>query len=110
MQTATIIGPQCSSGVGVTPNIIGGYSPPSSSTYAVATEVSVANTSTAAITVGVSLYNGSTDYFLAKNAPVAIGDSFYFPRPITLTNGWSVRVLSSAAASADSTMSVVQYT
>lgn len=110
MQSATILGPQCSSGVGTAPTAVGGYTPASSSIYATVTELSVANTTASLISVGVSLYNGSTDYFLAKNAPVGAGDSFYFPRPITLTNGWNVRVVSSAATSCDATMSVVQFT
>ena len=109
MQTATLLGPQCSSAIGTTLTAIGGYTPASSSLYAVVTELTVANRTTSNITIAMSLFNGSTDYYFFYNAPLNGNDTIFVPGKFTLTNGWYVRANCTVASGIDVTMCVTQY-
>ena len=109
MQTATIIGPQCSSNIGTSATAIGGYTPPSGTTYAAVTELVLANKTNSTISVNLTMFNGSVDYYIAYQATIVAGDSLLFPQKITLTNGWYVRVVASVANAVDATMCVTQY-
>jgi hypothetical protein len=110
MQTTTLTGVQATSGIGTSLAAIGGYSAPTGG--ATVSHINIANTSGVLITVNVTLYNGTTDYYLIKGASIAPNDSLPILQNgsrIVLASGWSVRVSASIASDADATMSVVQY-
>jgi hypothetical protein len=110
MQTTTLIGIQAISGVGVSLAAIGGFTAPAGG--ATVSHLAVANTSAASITVNVTVFNGTTDYYLAKGYTLSPGDTL---NPVgemgrlVLASGWSVRVSASIAGDCDATMSVVSY-
>lgn len=110
MQTATIIGPKCSAAISTTPVAIGGYSPATSLIYAVVNGIYVANRQNVTLNATVTLWNGSTDYFLAFGTPVAPGDSLYIPGKVELVNGWSVRAYCNVVAGFDAIMFVTEFT
>lgn len=103
-----------SSQVGTGATDIGGYVVPSdSSTTVVVVGCSVANVTVTAVNASVSLYDGSTEYFLVKNAPVSAGSSLVVvggDQKIVLEAGHSIRVTGSAASSLDCVMSVMEIT
>jgi len=103
MQTSTIQAPQCF----VMPTTLGTiFTTPTNS--AIISAITVANVSGAAITVSISLYNGSTDYYIAYNAPIAVGDTLEIGGNVAklmLTNGWLLRGIASAANAAHVTIS-----
>jgi hypothetical protein len=71
------------------------------------------NKSSANVTVTCSIYNGTTDFYLAYNAPVAIGDTLVLGGDVLkvmLTNGFSIRGYASAINSVDFTASSVLFT
>lgn len=108
MISATIKGPVCVSGVGTSLTSIGGYTP-AVNVFAVVSELAVANTTTAPVTVSVGLWNGSTIFYLAKNVLLPVGGTLTPPGTLTLTNGWFIQIISSVASSIDGTMSVTEY-
>ena len=113
MQTATLSGIQATKSCGVTLANIGAYVVPGA-TSAVVSHIAVCNTSAVAITCNLTLYNGSTDIYLAFGAPIGIGDTLTLGSisvgPIVLASGWSVRCSVSVAGNADASMSVTQAT
>lgn len=110
MQSVTIVSPKVSRSIGTAFVQVGAYSPASSAIVAC---IIVANTSGAAVTVTVTVFDGTNDTNLAFNAPVAVGDSLVLGGEnlkIMLVTGWSIRVKSSAATSVDATLSVTEFT
>jgi hypothetical protein len=111
MQTTTLTGVQATSGIGTALAAIGGYLAPAGG--ATVSHLTIANTSAVTITVSVTLYNGTTDYYLSKGATLAPGDSLNplgeSGQRLVLASGWTVRASASIAGDADATMSVVQY-
>jgi hypothetical protein len=99
-----------SSGIGTTATAVGSYTVPTGTT-ATAIGLSVANTSANQVTVDVALYNGTTDFFILKNVPVAAGASV-LPigggQKVVLAAGDSIRIDSSAAASVDAILSLLE--
>jgi hypothetical protein len=101
-----------SQSVGTSPATIGAY------TVGAATQVtvigmSVANTSASAVTADIVHNNGSTDTFLIKAGPIPVGSSlvlFGGDQKLVLVTGDSVKVTSSAAASLDVVMSILEIT
>jgi hypothetical protein len=111
MQTTTLSGVQATQNVGTSLAAIGGFVAPAGG--ATVSHVNVANTSAVTITVNVTLYNGTTDYYLIKGATLAPNDALPVLQNgsrIVLASGWSVRVSASIASDCDATMSVVSYT
>jgi hypothetical protein len=111
MQTATIIGIVGTANLATSLASIGAYTVPAS-TGAVISHLFVANTSGSAITATVVATNGTVTVNLAKNAPIAVGDTLVIVAEnakITLATGWSIQASASAAASADASMSVTQF-
>jgi hypothetical protein len=110
MQTATIIGLLGTQGLTTSLQSIGAYTVPAS-TGAVISHIFVANTSGINITSTVVATNGTTTVNLAKNAPIAIGDSLNILNGsrLTLAAGWSVQASSSFSAASDASMSVTQF-
>jgi hypothetical protein len=103
-----------SSGVGTALTAVGGYTVPSdSSTTVVVVGLSVANTSATAVDVEVTLNDGSTDFYLVKDAPVSAGSSLVViggDQKIVLESGHSIKVNSSASSSVDAVMSIMEIT
>ena len=99
-----------SSGIGTTPTSVGSFTVPAGTT-ATAIGLSVANTSANQVTVDVALYNGTTDFFILKNVPIAAGASV-LPigggQKVVLVAGDSIRIDSSAAASVDAILSLLE--
>jgi len=109
MQTATIIGIEAGT-ISTTLTNTTSYVVPAS-TGAVITQLFAANTSGAAVSVSVYVSNGTTNYALCVNAPVAVGDTLDVlgANKLTLAAGWYVASSCSAATSATLTMSVTQF-
>jgi hypothetical protein len=103
-----------SSGIGTSLTAVGGYVVPAdSSTTVVVVGLSVANTTATSINVEVTLNDGSTDYYVIKDAPVNSGASLVVvggDQKIVLEAGHSIKVNSSASASADAIMSIMEIT
>jgi hypothetical protein len=111
MQTATIIGIEATSGLTTSLANIGNYVVPVS-TSAVISHLFVANKSGSPITASVYVYNGSTGYYLAYQAPIAVNDTLNLlgeNGKITLATGWSIQASASSASVADASMSVTQF-
>lgn len=101
-----------SQSVGTSPTAVGGY------TVGAATQVtvigmSVANTTASPVTVDIQLNDGGTDTYLVKSAPVPVGSSlvlFGGDQKLVMVTGDSVKVSSSAAASVDVVLSILEIT
>jgi hypothetical protein len=110
MQTTTLTGVIATKNVGTSLVAIGGFTAPAGG--ATISHLAVASTSGATITVNVSLYNGSVDYYISCGYSLAPGDTL---NPvgemgrIVLASGWSIRVSASVASDCDATASVVSY-
>lgn len=112
MQTSAIVSPKVSRGVGTVLTAIGGYTP-AGSVGAIVAGLVVANISAAQVNVTITVYDGTNDTNIAFGRPCAVGDSVVLGGDIfkaTLVNGWNIRVKSSAAASVDAAMFVVEAT
>ena len=94
------------------PNV--GTSPVTVVTATTATTVigmSVANKTTAPVTVGVYVTLGGTDYYIVKDATVPVGGAlvpFGGDQKLVLENGDALKVVSSAATSVDVIASVLE--
>jgi hypothetical protein len=112
MQTTTLSGIQATQNVPAALTAIGGFVAPAGG--ATVSHLMVANTTASTtITVSVTVYNGTTDYYLAKNYSLSAGDTLNVlgesGSRLVLASGWSVRVIASLANDCDATMSVVTY-
>jgi hypothetical protein len=75
--------------------------------------LSVANTSASTITVDVYVTRSAVDYYVIKGAPIPVGSTFIMSggdQKIILVASDILKVVSSAAASADVFASVLQMT
>jgi hypothetical protein len=75
--------------------------------------VSVANTSASPITTDVYLTSSATDYYLVKTATVAVGGSLVVvggDQKVVLEVGDALKVITSAASSADCVASYLEIT
>jgi hypothetical protein len=84
-----------------------------SSTQTTVIGLTVANTSTAPISVSVYITASATDYYIVNNATVPVGGSlalFGGDGKLVLNTGDVFKVISSAATSADAILSVLQIT
>jgi hypothetical protein len=113
MQTTTLTGIQATSGVGTSLASIGGFT--AGSGGATISYLGIANTTASTpITVSVTVYNGTTDYYLAKNYSLAAGDTLNVlgesGSRLVLASGWSVRASASIAGDCDAVMAVTSYT
>lgn len=95
-----------------------GTSPVTLVTAAAATQttvigLTVSNTTTSPITISIYITASATNYYILKNATVAVGGSlalFGSDGKLILNTGDAFVVVSSAAASADAILSVLQIT
>lgn len=94
-------------GTGVTQ--VGGYTP-GGGVSAVVIGLILANTLAKVITVDVSLYDGTNDFYLAKGHPIAAGENFSVlpaEKVVMVTND-QIRVKSSDANSVDAVLSILE--
>jgi len=98
--------------VGTTLTSVGSYTV-AASTQVTLIGVTVANTTTSSVDVDVTHYDGATDTYIVKNAPVPAGSTLVVvggEQKVVLETGDSVRVKSTAATSIDVVMSLLEIT
>jgi hypothetical protein len=113
MQSVAIQAPVASQNIGTAFQSIGGYTGPAGAAGAIISAITLANTGAAIATVNVSLYNGTTDFYLAHGAQIAVGDTLVLGGgnlKIQLTVGWYIRVSATVASTVDATQSFSQFT
>lgn len=96
--------------IGITATTVGSYTVPAATATTVI-GLSVANISGADVTVDVMLNDGTTNYYLIKGCPVLAGSSAVVvggDQKVVLQPGDSIKVQSSAAASVDTVMSILE--
>jgi hypothetical protein len=77
---------------------------PAASTGRIVSCISFANKSGGNVTVQVTVYNGTTDFYVAFNTVIAAGDTLVLGGgnlKITLTNGFSMRALCNTSSAVD---------
>lgn len=95
---------------GTSPTIVGGYTVGAGKTATVI-GMSISNVTLSAIKASVSIYDGTNDYFLVKNADLVPGEAIAIiggDQKVVMNPGDSIRVVSNAAASVDSILSVLE--
>ena len=73
--------------------------------------LSICNTSSASVTVDVTVNDGANDYYLVKGAGIGVGNSLIpigGDEKVVLIAGDSIKVKSSAATSVDAVMSILE--
>lgn len=104
---------ELSSGIGTSLTAVGSYTVPSA-TKTTVIGLSIANTTTSTpVSVDVTLFNGTTDFYLGRGLPVPQGSALIViggDQKVVLETGDSIRVRSSAAASVDAVMSILEIT
>ena len=110
MQTTTIQNPALISGLPIT---ITALTPavPASSGFIVSA-ITFANKTATPCTVTVSIYNGTTDFYIAFATPLAANDTLVLGGDllkVLLTTGFSIRALASIAATVDAHASYVLF-
>jgi hypothetical protein len=87
------------------------YTTPSATTSVVHTLI-ISNTSSQPQNVTVQFIDvsASTSFRLLTNAPIPVGGSLFFPKPINLEAGDSIRVTGSNPATLEAYASILQIT
>jgi len=73
-------------------------------------ELDVCNTTNGGVTCNAYITSGGNDYYIVKNAPVPVGGSLQViaGQKIVLSNGDSLKVVSSVASSLDIVASILE--
>jgi len=98
--------------VGTSLTAVGSYTV-GSSTKTVVVGLVLANVSGSAISVDATVNDGSNDYYMIKNAPIAAGGSLVVvggDQKIVLNTSDSIKVKSDTASSLDAIMSIMEIT
>jgi hypothetical protein len=101
-----------SQNVGASPDIIGNYTVPSSTTTIVI-GLTCTNTTGSAITANVFLANATANTYIVANAPISSGASLIpigGDQKIVMITGDKIYVQSSAATSIDAILSIMEIT
>jgi hypothetical protein len=101
-----------SQNVGASPDVIGNYTVPSSTT-AIVIGLTCTNTTGSAITANVFLANASANTYIVANAPISSGASLIpigGDQKIVMITGDKIYVQSSAATSIDAILSIMEIT
>lgn len=87
------------------------YTTPSS-TSSVIHALIISNTSASPqnVTVQVVDASASTSFRLLTNAPIPVGGSLFFPKPVNLEVGDSIRITSSTASALEAYASILEIT
>lgn len=99
-------------GVGTTLTSVGSYTVPAS-TQVAAVGLSLANITAAAITVDVTLNDGTTDTYLLKDGPIPAGGTLVAiggEQKVVLNTGDTIKVKSNTASSCDVILSLLELT
>ena len=91
---------------------IGSYTV-AASTQTTVIGLTVANTSASTVNIDVTLYDGGTDYYIVKDAPIPSGGALVpigGNQKIVMVTGDSIRVNSDAASSIDAVLSILEIT
>ena len=99
-----------SANVGVSLTAVGSYTVGSGNT-AVVLGLTVCNTSGSTVNADVTIYNGSVDFYIVKDAPISAGGALVpigGDQKIVLQAGHSIRVASDAATSLDAILSIME--
>jgi hypothetical protein len=98
--------------VGTSLTAVGSYTV-GSSTKTVIVGLTLANVSGSSINVDATVNDGSNDYYIIKNAPIAAGGSLVVvggDQKIVLNTSDSIKVKSDTASSLDAIMSIMEIT
>jgi hypothetical protein len=98
--------------VGTSLTSVGSYTV-GSSTKTVIVGLTLANVSGSSINVDATVNDGTNDYYIIKNAPIAAGGSLVVvggDQKIVLNTSDSVKVKSDTASSLDAIMSIMEIT
>jgi|TARA_R110000824_G_C15079468_1_gene664255 hypothetical protein len=101
-----------SANVGTALTAIGSYTV-AASTQTTVIGLTVANTSASTVNIDVTLYDGGTDYYIVKDAPIPSGGALVpigGNQKIVMVTGDSIRVNSDAASSIDAVLSILEIT
>jgi hypothetical protein len=101
-----------STGIGTALTAVGSYTV-GASTQTTVIGLTVANTSAATVNIDVTVNDGSTDYYVVKDAPVPVGGALVpigGNQKIVLITGDSIKINSSAASSVDAVLSILEIT
>jgi hypothetical protein len=101
-----------SQNVGASPDVIGNYTVPSSTTTIVI-GLTCTNTTGSAITANVFLANATANTYIVANAPISSGASLIpigGDQKIVMITGDKIYVQSSAATSIDAILSIMEIT
>jgi hypothetical protein len=111
MQTTSIQNPSLTQNLSTSIATI--LATPPSATGSIVSGVTFANKSGGTVTIQFSVFNGTTDFYVAFNAPIAAGDSLVFGGEnlkLMLTNGFSLRALCNTASAVDVTVHYANFT
>jgi hypothetical protein len=98
--------------VGTSLTAVGSYTV-GSSTKTVIVGLTLANVSGSSINVDATVNDGSNDYYIIKNAPIAAGGSLVVvggDQKIVLNTSDSIKVKSDTASSLDAILSIMEIT
>lgn len=98
--------------VGTSLTAVGSYTV-GSSTKTVVVGLTLSNVSGSSILVDATVNDGSNDYYIIKNAPIAAGGSLVVvggDQKIVLNTSDSIKVKSDTASSLDAIMSIMEIT
>lgn len=101
-----------SRGIGTSATSVGSYVV-AASTQTTLIGLSVANISASAVSITVALYDGTNSTHLIKDAPLLAGSTLIIAggdQKIVMQTGDSIRVTSTAVASVDAIISVLEVT
>lgn len=96
--------------IGTSATVVGGYIVPVAAAATVI-GMSVSNVALTAIKVSVSVYDGTNDFYLVKNADLVPGEMIVVvggDQKVVLNAGDRIRVVSNTATSADAILSVLE--
>lgn len=110
MQVTTLLNPALLNNVPTSITALTGVIP--ASTAWIISALTFCNKVGVAVTVTVTIFNGTTDTNIAFNAPIAVGDTLVLGGEnlkIIIGTGYSIRCLCSASNSVDASASVAQF-
>jgi len=101
-----------STNIGTVLTAVGGYTV-GAATQTTVIGITVSNTSGLTVNIDVTLNDGTTDFYIVKDAPVPAGGALVpigGNQKIVMITGDSMKVNSSAASSVDAVLSILEIT
>ena len=109
---ANVFTRKLSTGIGTALTAVGGYTV-GANTQTTVIGLTIANTSAASVNIDVTVNDGTTNFYIVKDAPVPVGGALVpvgGNQKIVLITGDSIKVNSSAASSVDAVLSILEIT